>query len=56
MVETLAAADVEVVRDLHETDFGWEQFAVEDLNGYVRWFGEKHENRGALDVGRRHHG
>jgi len=36
---------------------------VEDHNGYVLWFGEKVENRGALDVGRRqrslvrrHHG
>jgi hypothetical protein len=36
---------------------------VEDHNGYVLWFDEKVENRGALDIGRRqrslvrrHHG
>ncbi len=47
-------AGVEFVQDLHETDFGWEQFAVEDCNGYVLWFGEKLEDEGALDIGRRH--
>ena len=50
----LADAGVEMVTEMHETDFGWKQFAVEDPNGYVLWFGEKLESEGALDIGRRH--
>ncbi|MFB6309604.1 MAG: VOC family protein [Salinirussus sp.] len=52
--DDLDAAGVEIVQDLHETDFGWEQFAVEDCNGYVLWFGEKLEDEHTLDIGRRH--
>lgn len=43
-----------MVEDLHETDFGWEQFAIEDPNSYVLWFGEKLDDEGSLDIGRRH--
>jgi uncharacterized glyoxalase superfamily protein PhnB len=50
----LADAGVDTITDVHETDFGWKQFAVEDPNGYVLWFGEKLESEGALDIGRRH--
>lgn len=50
----LEAEGVEILDEVHETDFGWRQFAVEDCNGYVLWFGEKLEDEGALDIGRRH--
>lgn len=52
--DDLAEAGVDITEDLHETDFGWEQFAIEDCNGYVLWFGEKLEDDEALDIGRRH--
>jgi uncharacterized glyoxalase superfamily protein PhnB len=52
--DDLDGAGVELVRDLHETDFGWRQFAAEECNGYVLWFGEKLDDQEALDVGRRH--
>jgi hypothetical protein len=42
-----------MVEDLHETDFGWEQFAIEDPNGYVLWFGEK-LGGDSSGIGRRH--
>jgi uncharacterized glyoxalase superfamily protein PhnB len=58
----LDAAGVEVIREPHETDFGWRQFAVTDCNGYVLWFGEKLDED-SMDIGRRdrslvrrHHG
>lgn len=50
----LADAGVEIAEDLHETDFGWEQFAIEDCNGYVLWFGEKLDGESSQDIGRRH--
>jgi hypothetical protein len=37
-----------------ETDFGWQQFAVTDPNGYVLWFGERLEVDRTEDSGRRH--
>jgi len=52
--DDLADAGVEIAADLHETDFGWQQFAIQDCNGYVLWFGEKLDGEGALDIGRRH--
>ena len=52
--DDLGAAGVDIMEELHETDFGWKQFAVTDCNGYVLWFGEKLEDEGALDIGRRH--
>ncbi|PSQ59583.1 MAG: hypothetical protein BRD23_04005 [Halobacteriales archaeon SW_9_67_25] len=52
--DDLADAGVDIVDDLHETDFGWTQFAIEDCNGYVIWFGEKLDDEGSLDIGRRH--
>jgi len=52
--DDLAAAGVDIIEELHETDFGWKQFAATDPNGYVLWFGEKLEDEGALDIGRRH--
>jgi uncharacterized glyoxalase superfamily protein PhnB len=52
--DDLGAAGVDIIEELHETDFGWKQFAVSDCNGYVLWFGEKLEDEGALDIGRRH--
>lgn len=51
--DDLADADVDILQEPHETDFGWRQFAVEDPNGYVLWFGEKLDD-GAKDIGRRH--
>lgn len=61
--DDLEAAGVEITQELHETEFGWRQFAVSDCNGYVLWFGEKLEDEGAMDIGRRqrslvrrHHG
>lgn len=51
---SLSDAGVEVVQDVHETDFGWRQFAVEDCNGYILWFGEKLADDDTLDIGRRH--
>jgi lactoylglutathione lyase len=60
--DDLDAAGAEIIQELHETDFGWRQFAVSDCNGYVLWFGEKLDE-GAMDIGRRqrslvrrHHG
>jgi len=52
--DDLDEAGVTFAEDLHETDFGWEQFAIEDPNGYVLWFGEKLDDEGSLDMGRRH--
>lgn len=48
---TLDAADVDIVKPPHETDFGWLQFAVTDPNGYVLWFGEKLETERTEDIG-----
>lgn len=41
-VESLAAGldDVERVLDLRTSEYGMREFAVEDPNGYVLWFGE----------------
>lgn len=39
--EKLESAGVEFSQKLHETEFGWFQFAVKDVNGYLLWFGEK---------------
>jgi uncharacterized glyoxalase superfamily protein PhnB len=50
--ERLDRAGVEVVKAPQETDFGWRQFAVEDRNGYVLWFGEKLEDDQAQEIGR----
>lgn len=36
-------AEIEVVQEMHDTDYGRREFAVEDLNGYILWFGEKLE-------------
>jgi uncharacterized glyoxalase superfamily protein PhnB len=52
--DELDAAGVDITQTLHETDFGWRQFAVTDCNGYVLWFGEKFEDESAQDIGRRH--
>lgn len=61
--DELSEAGINVIQDLHETDFGWRQFAVEDCNGYILWFGEKLDDEDTLDIGRRqralvhrHHG
>lgn len=51
--DDLTDADVEILEEPHETDFGWRQFAAKDCNGYVLWFGEKLDD-GAMDIGRRH--
>jgi len=50
--EELAAADVDVIKPPHETDFGWRQFAVRDCNGYVLWFGEQLADEQAQEIGR----
>jgi len=54
LYEDLEAAGVEIHKEPHETDFGWRQFAVEDCNGYVLWFGEQLPDDTAEDIGRRY--
>jgi uncharacterized glyoxalase superfamily protein PhnB len=43
--------DVNVIKQPHETEFGWRQFAVTDPNGYVLWFGEKLETERTENIG-----
>lgn len=50
----LESAGVEATQPLHETEFGWRQFAVTDCNGYILWFGEKLPDEGAEEIGRRY--
>jgi len=50
--EELSDAGVEMAQQLHETEFGWRQFAALDPNGYVLWFGEKLGEE-SQDIGRR---
>jgi uncharacterized glyoxalase superfamily protein PhnB len=52
--DDLVSRGVEVTRELHETEFGWRQFAVADPNGYVLWFGERLPEEGAEGIGRRY--
>ncbi|MBB6644769.1 VOC family protein [Halobellus ruber] len=47
----LEESDVNVVKQPHETEFGWRQFAVTDPNGYVLWFGEKLETERTENIG-----
>lgn len=49
----LEEAGVEIIQSPYRTDFGWKQFAVEDCNGYILWFGEMIEEQGA-EIGRGH--
>jgi uncharacterized glyoxalase superfamily protein PhnB len=51
--DDLTEAGAELAQPLHETEFGWRQFAVVDPNGYVLWFGEKLDREEAIDMGRR---
>lgn len=51
--DDLESAGVEVIQPLHETDFGWRQFAVKDCNGYILWFGEKLPGEEVKEIGRR---
>jgi uncharacterized glyoxalase superfamily protein PhnB len=51
--DRLTGAGVELAQPLHETEFGWRQFAVVDPNGYVLWFGEKLDSQESIDMGRR---
>lgn len=39
--DRLDESSASIVQSLHETEFGWLQFAVRDPNGYILWFGEK---------------
>lgn len=32
--------DVQIVQDLSQTEYGRQQFAIQDCNDYVLWFGE----------------
>ena len=43
MHDNLESAAVEITQDLHETEYGWLQFAAKDYNGYILWFGERIE-------------
>lgn len=52
--DDLVTRGVEITRELHETEFGWRQFAVADPNGYTLWFGEKLPEAGAEEIGRRY--
>lgn len=51
MHDRLESADVENTQDLHETEYGWPQFAAKDYNGYVLWFGERIEDA-SEEIGR----
>lgn len=51
MHDRLESADVKVTQDLHETEYGWLQFAVKDYNGSVLWFGERIEEA-SEEIGR----
>lgn len=51
--DELTGTGAELAQPLHETEFGWQQFAVVDPNGYVLWFGEKLDSEASIDMGRR---
>ena len=36
-------AEIEFVQELHDTDYGRREFAIEDNNRYILWFGDKLE-------------
>lgn len=38
--DRLKTVDAEIVGELHDTDYGRREFAVQDHNGYILWFGE----------------
>lgn len=42
--EKLESEGVEIIQELHRTEFGRMQFAVQDCNEYILWFGEKITN------------
>ncbi|PSQ08905.1 hypothetical protein BRC93_14085 [Halobacteriales archaeon QS_5_70_15] len=52
--DDLVSNGVEVTRELHETEFGWRQFAAADPNGYTLWFGEKLSEEDAREIGQRY--
>ena len=51
MHDRLESAEVEITQDLHETEYGWLQFAARDCNGYLLWFGERIEEA-SEEIGR----
>lgn len=51
MHDDLESAEVEITQDLHETEYGWLQFAAKDYNGYILWFGERIEET-SEEIGR----
>jgi len=52
--DDLESGGVEITQPLHETEFGWRQFAAADPNGYVLWFGERLAGEDVEEIGRRY--
>lgn len=51
MRDRLESAEVEIIQDLRETEYGWLQFAAKDCNGYILWLSERIEEA-SEEIGR----